>query len=172
MAALRKTTRYVLQSLQAAGVRHWLEGGSLLGAVRSHDIIPWDYDVDLGLFRDDIAKSPLLREAQQKGRVVTDDGYVWEKAQEGDFFRVQYSQSNHMHVDLFPFYERGGIMTKDTWFESHKQDTEFPASYLNPLETMEFIGVMASVPNNHRQFLELKFGAGCIEHPQLPQSTK
>ena len=37
---------------------------------------------------------------------------MWEKAREGDFFRVQFSATNHLHVDIFPFYEANGVMTK------------------------------------------------------------
>ncbi len=40
------------------------------------------------------------------------DGFVWERAPEGDFYRVQYSAVNHLHVDIFPFYEKDGVMTK------------------------------------------------------------
>ena len=46
-------------------------------------------------------------------------------------------------VDIFPFYEKNGIMTKDTWFKTHRQDTEFPAKYLQPLDRMrKFISVI------------------------------
>lgn len=62
-------------------------------------------------------------------------------------------------------------MTKGFWFESHRQDTEFPTHYLEPLAKLPFVGTMASVPNNHRQFLELKFGPGVIENPVLPGPT-
>jgi hypothetical protein len=45
---------------------------------------------------------------------------------------------------------------------------EFPESFLQPLERTVFAGVNASVPNNVRQFLELKFGPGVIENPKYP----
>lgn len=165
--ALRTTARHVFQQLQAAGVRYWLEGGSLLGAMRSFDILPWDYDVDLGFMRDDLPKLPwLLRASKQP--VVDTQGFVWEKAPEGDFYRVQFSRTNRLHVDLFPFYNKNGTMTKDTWFPTHKQDRAFPAHYLNPLATIPFVGQNVSAPNNIREFLELKFGVGVIENPAYP----
>ncbi|GFG32023.1 hypothetical protein Cfor_06827 [Coptotermes formosanus] len=167
LAGLRQTARHVFAHLDKAGVRYWLEGGSLLGAMRAADILPWDYDVDIGMFRKDIDRCPWLVRARTQP-VVDDDGFVWEKAAEGDFFRVQFSRVNHLHVDIFPFYQHNGTMTKDTWFPAHKQDREFPEHFLHPMATIDFIGQKVPAPNNIRDFLEFKFGKGVIENPQYP----
>ncbi|XP_039585483.1 fukutin-related protein [Passer montanus] len=172
LRALRATARHVLAQLEAAGVRHWLEGGTLLGAVRLGDIIPWDYDVDVGLYRDDVPKCRWLAAVAATGRPVEDpQGFLWEKAAEGEFYRVHFSRSNRLHVDLWPFYARPGaaaaVMTKDTWL-GHRQDVEFPEAFLVPLGTVTFAGVAAKAPNDPRGFLELKFGPGAIENPEYP----
>ncbi|NWS79533.1 FKRP protein, partial [Toxostoma redivivum] len=161
LRALRATARHVLAQLQRAGVRHWLEGGSLLGAVRLGDIIPWDYDVDVGLYQQDVPKCRWLAAVLASGRPVEDpQGFFWEKAAEGEFFRVHFSRSNRLHVDLWPFrVGPGGVMTKDTWL-GHRQDVEFPESLLLPLGTVTFAGVRASAPRDPRAFLEFKFGPG------------
>ncbi|CAB3990504.1 Fukutin-related [Paramuricea clavata] len=174
MRNLKETTRYVFRTLAEAGVSYWLEGGSLLGAVRSGDIIPWDYDVDIGMYQHEINNCNQLRHVQESAQKkhIDNQGFVWEKAREGEFFRVQFSETNHLHVDIFPFYEKNGIMTKNTWFKTHRQDSEFPAHYLKPLTTLDFAGIKASVPNNYREFLELKFGKGVIENPQFPNPKK
>jgi len=171
LRALRETARHVFQVLESDHVRYWLEGGSLLGAARTGDIIPWDYDIDIGIYRNDIAHCKHLSHIQSTGIAVLDgDGFVWEKATEGDFYRVQYSQSNHLHVDIFPFYSRNGTMTKDTWFKTHRQDREFPESFIQPLGKISFVGVNVSAPNDIRGFLDLKFGSGVIENPRLPNA--
>ncbi|XP_074666283.1 ribitol 5-phosphate transferase FKRP [Strix aluco] len=167
LRALRETARHVAAALEAAGVRYWLEGGSLLGAVRLGDIIPWDYDVDLGIYREDAGKCRWLAAAAAGAAVEDAEGFLWEKAAEGDFYRVHYSRSNRLHVDLWPFYPRGGVMTKDTWL-GHPQDVEFPEHFLRPRVPLPFAGFTAMAPNNARAFLELKFGPGAIENPEYP----
>ena len=171
LKALRSTIRHVLTILESEGIRYWLEGGSLLGAARHEDVIPWDYDADIGIYGDDIVKSRHLYRLR-KNNFEDDQGYVWEKATEGNFFRVQFSQTNHLHVDIFPFYSKDGVMTKDTWIAGHPQDREFPETFLQPLEKMNFAGVSAYVPNRYREFLELKFGKGVIENPQYPNASQ
>ncbi|KAH3835638.1 ribitol 5-phosphate transferase FKRP-like [Dreissena polymorpha] len=166
---LRETSKHVFTILERCKVRYWLEGGSLLGAARYRDIIPWDYDVDIGIYKDDIGKCTQLSRIALES-YVDDEGYKWEKAIEGDFYRVQYSEVNHLHVDIFPFYSKNGVMTKDTWFKTHRQDTEFPEYFLTPLSWVMFGGINASAPNHIRDFLEYKFGKGVIESPKYPNA--
>ncbi|XP_015196472.1 ribitol 5-phosphate transferase FKRP [Lepisosteus oculatus] len=170
LRALRETAKYVINILESSGVRYWLEGGTLLGAARHQDIIPWDFDVDLGIYLEDVPNCDYLKNLDS-GSLVDANGYVWERAVEGDFYRVQFSEANHLHVDLWPFYPRNGVMTKDTWMD-HKQDVEFPEHFLHPLVPVQFAGITAYAPNNYRSFLELKFGEGVIENPQYPNPAK
>ncbi|XP_074596245.1 ribitol 5-phosphate transferase FKRP [Brevipalpus obovatus] len=153
---LRTTARRVFSVFEQCEIRYWLEGGSLLGAARYGDIIPWDFDVDLGIYEEDIAKCPILSYAR-KQPVKDDEGFIWEKAVEGDFLRVQFSEINRLHVDIFPFYAVDGMMTKRTWFKDHPQDKEFPEFFVKKLKKIPFVGVQASAPTNVTQFLEYKF---------------
>lgn len=173
LKALRETAKHVFTILESCKVRYWLEGGSLLGAARYKDIIPWDYDIDIGIYREDMIKCPVFLKIE-KEPFVNEEGFSWEKAHEdeGDFYRVQYSETNHLHVDIFPFYSKKGIMTKKTWIKTHKQDTEFPEHFLRPLTWIDFAGLKASAPNNVRKFLEYKFGKGVIESPKYPNQKQ
>jgi phosphorylcholine metabolism protein LicD len=169
IAHLKETAQYVFDRLDAAGVRWWLEGGSLLGAARNGDLIPWDYDVDVGIRSEDIAKCAELALLDTVPHSTTAEGYIWEKAREGGFYRVQYSAYNHLHVDIFPFHLDGETIAKGSWATGHKQDTSFPVKLLEPLTQLPFIGrTNASVPADYRAFLEYKFGKGVIESPMYP----
>lgn len=170
LSNLRKTARHVFSVLDEAGVRYWLEAGSLLGAMRSGDILPWDYDVDVGFVREDITRCRWLKKSQSKP-VVDRKGFLWEKGTDGNLFKVSYSASNKIHVNLFPFYSKNGTMVKDSWFTSHK-NMEFAESFLHPMSSIDFVGRSVPSPNNIRDFLEFKYGKGCIENPEYPDARK
>lgn len=172
---LEMTGRYVIELLHKSGVRYWLEGGSLLGAARNGAIIEWDYDIDIGIYRADSDKLPILsRLLQSKPGSQLEDGqgFLWQRALEGDFVKVHFSQYNTIHVDIFPFDAINGTMTKDTWFADHPQDMPFEEHFLKPFTKIEFIGIMANAPNNVRDFLEMKFGTGAIENPKYPRELE
>jgi hypothetical protein len=167
LKALRETADHVVKMLNSANVRYWLEGGSLLGAARAGDIIPWDTSVDIGIYKEDIPKcSKLVKTGNYE--YADENGFLWEKAEEGEFFRVYYSRTNRNFVQIFPFYSKNGVMTKDFWFKTHKQDIPFPEHYLKPMSFIHFIGKNVSAPNDVKAFLELKFGNGVIENLQYP----
>ena len=168
LEGLRVTARHVFQSLHECRVRWWLEGGSLLGAVRSGDIIPWDSDVDLGIYAVDVEKCPQLKSSRWQ-TLEDSKGFVWQKASEGNFYRVHYSTANNLHVDIFPFHSKNGMMARlGAWNTGHRQDVDFPEHFLKPFSSVMFVGVTATAPNNVRDFLEFKFGMGVVENPQYP----
>lgn len=68
---LNETQRYILQVLREVvrildelEIPYYMQGGTMLGAVRHEGIIPWDDDVDLGIPRADYER--LLREVADK----------------------------------------------------------------------------------------------------------
>ncbi len=42
--------------LKQNNIKHWILYGTLLGAIRQNDIIPYDYDFDLGIYYEDTEK--------------------------------------------------------------------------------------------------------------------
>ena len=54
--ALVQMLDQLVEYLEAHGLRYYLVGGTLLGAVRHKGFIPWDDDIDIGMPRSDYEK--------------------------------------------------------------------------------------------------------------------
>lgn len=160
---LRKVANHVFDNLDNTGIRYWLEGSSLLGAINNGDILPWDYKIEIGVNRDDLHRSPWIVKARNKP-VSDDQGFIWQKATEGEFFKIQYSKVNKLHVCLLPFYVKNGTMTRDSWFLKNRN---FPEHFLHPMSSIEFAGRQIPSPNNVRNFLEIKYYKGIVENPEI-----
>jgi len=60
--------------LKKYDIRYWMDGGTMLGAVRHRGMIPWDDDVDIGVYADDEEKlHTALKELQQKYDIDWDE---------------------------------------------------------------------------------------------------
>ena len=94
---------YVDRCLTDLGVTHWMEGGTLLGAVREGGLLAWEDDVDISILLDenttwDGLASSLLRRA-------TTDGYAIEIFAKHELISIGFDRRAH-----WPFgYERNRL---------------------------------------------------------------
>ena len=62
----------VKEVLDKHGIKYWLDLGTALGAVRNGKLIPWDHDIDLGFFDDQISKiTDASHELYDKGFAIS-----------------------------------------------------------------------------------------------------
>jgi len=83
---LKDLMLYTTSTLERHGIPYWLDYGSLLGAWRDHDIIPWEFDVDLGIPEEQCDEVLKLRQLfkEQAGYVMYGRGeYIPQKAKWG-----------------------------------------------------------------------------------------
>jgi lipopolysaccharide cholinephosphotransferase len=94
-----------------ANLTYWLDGGTLLGAVRHKGFIPWDDDIDTAMRREDYEK---VIEAFQKYSRNPDIFAGFYRGSGGNFLiKVQHRKCRHLFVDIFPWDAYGKRLSVD-----------------------------------------------------------
>ena len=102
--------KFTVQFLERHGLRYIACGGTVLGAVRHQDFIPWDDDIDIYLPRADYERLlDLKQEARREGFDVLslrDEGYYLPFAKVSDMHTTLWEQEEFpfvmgVYVDLF-----------------------------------------------------------------------
>jgi hypothetical protein len=138
------------EELAQHDIPHWLEYGSLLGAARNGQLIPWDEDVDFGIRNEDRPRVvDVLRRAKW--------GHYDAKFDTVASVRINVSRSNLLHVDLFDFVQDGAELTSrwpvDVVWPGWIMPKSFPARFVDRLEPIMLEGHMFPAPQPVDEFL-------------------
>lgn len=151
--------KFTISLLEEHDLRYWTCGGTTLGAVRHHNIIPWDDDIDIYMPREDYNKLCDLRDSigdDYKFLMFGDDNYycpfgkivdnrttLWEV----DYLRYPIG----VFVDIFPldYYD---LSDKELSCLQKKADILFKI-FLFSLEKRKFSFYFDLTKNGHFRFL-------------------
>jgi hypothetical protein len=145
---MKEALRLFADWSESVQLLYWIDFGTLLGAVRDGSMIPWDWDVDIGVMKDDIIAIPELSDLlQSRGLSV--------KRSSGCRLAVCLERNNDSCLDVFMHV----IRKEDNFVIRCELDDvfryQFPSSFIEPTKPIMFEGFMVQGPNHPEKMLKL-----------------
>jgi len=136
------------------GIKYFINDDTLLGCIRNKGIMPWDYDIDIGIFNKDVDKLLSLKKQFKKC------GYDMEKVYFG--YKLW---NNDLHLDIYVYRK------VDDLFElaykkarDKKPNYEFYNDELLPLKLYKFGSFEVYGPKNPEEYFDRKYGKDWDEY--------
>ena len=114
---LIETIFYTTWLLSLYEIKHWIDYGTLLGAVREGGFIPWDSDGDFGIMEE--SKSQILQLRQK----IKQDGFHLHISSK-NVLQIVYSKHNWSYVELW-----SNSLTTANNHKPNKFSDKLPADY-------------------------------------------
>ena len=169
---------YVASCLRDMGVVHWLDGGSLLGAVREGGkLLAWEDDIDISVLLDgDTTWESLVTAIAERG---AQDGYFIDVFKEKGYITISYDpprswpfhwERNRMRgeirLDLVAFRHAVSHGRPVLERRSHKGAMPLtesgsygvPREIVLPTSTIDFLGGNVACPNKPETYLRVLYG--------------
>jgi hypothetical protein len=176
---MKDISHYVATCLREMGVVHWLEGGSLLGAVRERGaLLDWEDDVDISVLLDgDMTWDRLSAGLVERG---ARDGYFVDLFKKNGLITMSFDPPKRgllrwernrlrgeIRVDIAiyrPATSDGEAVLERQSYKGAMPATEsggygVPRELVLPTSTMFFVGGNIACPNNPEAYLRVLYGA-------------
>jgi len=168
---------YTLQMLDEMEIVYWLDFGTLLGAYRTGEFIPWDGDIDITvidkhnkIIHEIDRESSMVCQFRNEGEDIKNWNVNPSLAAIPEIIRLQVSNTNKLHVDLFTCVEKD----KSTLYRPNRRSPlmggrrGFKKSFIDPLEKITIYDRQVNCPNNLDKYLNLIYGMDFL----TPKRTK
>ena len=123
--ALLREMDYVCKQ---AGLKYWIDAGTLIGAIRHKGYIPWDDDIDTAMMREDYMKIHEAFEKYSRNKDIYADFY-----RDGSQYmmKIQHKKCPLVFVDIFPFDVYGKSLPVEDQLERTKTIKTFVKQIIN-----------------------------------------
>lgn len=137
-------------------IHYWLDFGSLMGAIRHKGFIPWDDDIDLGIFREDYKK---IFDIVNNNTINPD---IYAEFYSGIFIKIKHKKCDDIFLDLFPVDEYGETTSTKKQLKETKKIKKIVAKLLKELKKY-------STNSSYRQKIIEKYRKECVLINELPE---
>ena len=158
----------VVSKLKECGCIYWLDGGTLLGAVRDKKLIPWDHDLDVGIkYESDDVLDKLILQLRKKYYIralpFSSEKNIWRLGK----YRIikVYPRKNlffytKLCLDIFIFYREVLSTTNQLVYKYSvfNKNAYYDHNLLDELSNISFYGRNYSIPSKTNDYLETKYG--------------
>ncbi len=145
--------------LQENNIPHWLEGGTLLGIIRDGDLIPWDYDADLGIpgdcgqkvlnIRRKFLPKYLVKKKTIKSNWLPSDIRVIKIKT-----TLEKLKQINFHIDLFCMYK---VDNTHRWIDNNALK-HVDKKFHEKLDTIKWEGSEVNIPSYVEEYLKIRYG--------------
>jgi hypothetical protein len=132
--------------LDAMGVTWWLSSGTLLGAVREGRLLPWDGDIDIGIWPKDV---PAVRAA------FIEEGWPFHR----DYETQLWPYKDGVKIDIHPHFTEGDVVFKVHGVEQNLR-MDYPAHLFSDMGMISFYGRTVLIPSPAEEYLATQYGEG------------
>ena len=135
---------------EAHHLSYWMDGGTLLGALRHGTIIPWDDDADLAIWETDEPAFLALRDRLGAANVAL-------RAHGPGLYKLHRGDRTFPWVDLFTLYPDGDRCRYRS--DEVPASMDYPLSGGGPTSLMQFGRLHLRAPHNPRAILDAQYSA-------------
>ena len=159
----------VIRLMENNGIKCWLDGGSLLGAVRNNDICPGDDDVDVGIFVTDLDK--LYDIALPSGFELSgsqQSGCVIRKKKHDILYDVEilaYFRNDDHRYQCNRYRDTSSLSDR-------ARKCAIPLMFFDTLSTVVLGDHSFPCPSDPTKYVELpgRYGSGCVNGDPQPHA--
>jgi hypothetical protein len=135
-----KAMKEAYDVLTGCGAKFWLTGGSLLGAIRDNDFIPWDDDIDIDMMEEHFI--PLMHQLKER---LINAGFIVRLSDTKKFPKMSFFKYG-------PKISVGALHKSGRWMT--RPNHVYPARCFYADETIIFKGLKFLVPSPVEAYLE------------------